>query len=118
MNISQLAKESHEIAVNSGWFEKEEPTADRLHARHIATMLMLASSELVEALEIVRCGVILTEVARNTSGKPEGFPIELADCIIRVLDTAEFLGIDIESAIEVKMEYNKTRPYRHGNKLF
>lgn len=50
------------------------------------------------------------------SKKPEGMAVELADCIIRILDTCAFMSIDIERAIRAEMEYNKTRPYRHGGK--
>lgn len=39
---------------------------------------------------------------------------ELADIIIRALDTARRLGIDIQQAIEIKHTYNKTREYMHG----
>jgi NTP pyrophosphatase (non-canonical NTP hydrolase) len=49
--------------------------------------------------------------------KPEGVPIELADCIIRILDYCGHAGIDIEQAIKIKHEYNKTRPHRHGGKV-
>lgn len=31
-------------------------------------------------------------------------------------DMAEFLKLDIEKAIEVKMAYNRTRPHKHGGK--
>lgn len=41
---------------------------------------------------------------------------ELADIIIRALDTAETLGIDIGEAIRVKSKYNESRPFRHGGK--
>ena len=41
---------------------------------------------------------------------------ELADIIIRALDVSERLGIDIGQAIDVKHEYNKTRPHKHGKK--
>lgn len=50
------------------------------------------------------------------ANKPEGIPIELADCIIRILDYCGKEGIDIEEAIKIKHEYNLTRPYRHGGK--
>ena len=49
--------------------------------------------------------------------KPVGIPSELADIIIRVLDIAAMCGIDIQQAVENKMKYNATRPYRHGGKV-
>jgi len=41
---------------------------------------------------------------------------ELADIIIRALDNAAQMGIDIEEAVRVKSAYNRTRPFRHGGK--
>lgn len=49
--------------------------------------------------------------------KPEGIAVELADCIIRILDYCGHEGIDIDKIIRAKMEYNKSRPYRHGGKV-
>lgn len=48
--------------------------------------------------------------------KPHGFAIECADVIIRMLDSTTAWGIDIDAAVAVKMEYNRTRPHRHGGK--
>lgn len=42
---------------------------------------------------------------------------ELADIVIRALDTAHTYQIDMDRAIRVKSGYNKTREFRHGNKL-
>ena len=39
---------------------------------------------------------------------------ELADIIIRVLDTAGARGINIGRAVLLKMAYNATRPHMHG----
>lgn len=46
--------------------------------------------------------------------KPEGVAVELADCIIRCLDTMHSLGVDIDAVVEQKMAYNNSRPYKHG----
>lgn len=46
--------------------------------------------------------------------KPVGVPSELADIIIRTLDAAAAWGIDIDAAIARKIEYNATRPHKHG----
>lgn len=72
-------------------------------------------SELSEALEVYRNGYD-PNVVYFDKGKPEGFAIELADCFIRILDTCEALGIDLQLATEMKLAYNKTRPFRHGGK--
>lgn len=52
--------------------------------------------------------------AKMQTKKPEGFVVELADAVIRVLDLAGALGVDLESAMLAKHDYNKSRPYRHG----
>lgn len=48
--------------------------------------------------------------------KPEGVPTELADAVIRILDTCEVAGIDLGFEIERKMAYNETRAIRHGGR--
>jgi NTP pyrophosphatase (non-canonical NTP hydrolase) len=53
---------------------------------------------------------------REIDEKPEGFPSELADIMIRVMDLAEGMGVDLGKEILEKHEYNKTRPYKHGGK--
>ena len=40
----------------------------------------------------------------------------LARVIRAVQQMAAHYGIDLDAAIEAKMEYNRTRPYRHGGK--
>lgn len=49
--------------------------------------------------------------------KPVGLPSELADVIIRTLDTAARLGIDIDQAVATKLAFNRTRGWRHGDRL-
>lgn len=48
--------------------------------------------------------------------KPLGIPIELADVIIRILDTCAAYRIDIDQAMAIKMTFNETRAQRHGGK--
>ena len=63
-------------------------------------------SELSEALEAMR-----------NHGKKEELAEELADCCIRIFDYCGARKIDLEKALLKKMEYNKSRPYRHGKKF-
>lgn len=112
-SISQIQQEVHGLAVDKGWYKD----AKRDDHNGIAAKLCLIHSEVSECLEELRkpsSNPLVTYLGQN--GKPEGFAIELADVVIRCLDLAGFLGLDLESAIERKQEYNKTRAYRHGNK--
>lgn len=42
---------------------------------------------------------------------------ELADIVIRALDTAVDNGVDIEEAVRIKNAFNRTREKRHGGKV-
>lgn len=104
--LHSIAEEVHKIAVDHGWWEGERNTGE---------LLALIHSEVSEALEDWREGhmsLYHEEILR----KPCGFPSELADIIIRVLDLCAQLGIDIDAVVREKIEYNRTRPYRHGGK--
>lgn len=42
---------------------------------------------------------------------------EIADILIRTLDTGATFGVDVERAVRLKILYNRTREYRNGGKL-
>lgn len=74
-------------------------------------------SELSEALEAWREGVGDQQDWLYYEGKkPEGIGIELVDTMIRILHTMAVHDQDIDELMRIKMEFNKTRPHRHGGK--
>ncbi len=95
--INQLCKEAFETAKSKGWHD--EP-------REMGTILALIHAEVSEALEADR------------KGDAENFAEELADVCIRVFDLCGSRGIDLETAIRQKMDYNKGRSYKHGGKAY
>ena len=105
--ISEMVKEAHETAVQHGWWDNPP---------EFGTTIALCHSELSETLEEYRKGKEPTETYYREDGKPEGIPSELADTVIRIMDICGYYGIDLETILSEKMEFNKTRSYRHGGK--
>lgn len=110
MDLKTLQAEVHALARDKGWWD--DPN------QNIPEKLMLIVSEISEALEDYRTTPRgwLSLYRLGEAGKPEGFPVELADALIRLLDLCGFLGIDIEEMVAMKHAFNRTRPYRHGGK--
>jgi len=126
--LNELAKEIHRTAVEHGWWDDNRTFGD---------IIALCHSELSEALEEYRDGKPMAYFVRDHSvfpqyandyadetdfteyngEKPEGIAVEMADCIIRILDWCGKENIDIDQIIRIKHEYNKRRPYKHGGKI-
>lgn len=121
MTIKELCKKAHQIAKEHGFWDTKNP--------NISEKLMLIITELGEACEALRknnrqnyeptytiqdmfCNGRLHRIWHKDS-----FEDEICDVFIRLGDLCEALDIDIEWQIKKKMEYNQSRPYKHGKKF-
>lgn len=108
--FSLLQQRIHQWAKSKGWWD--DPN------RSFGEQMANFHAELSEAWEEFREHGLDPEsfIYHGDDGKPEGLAVELADCLIRIFDTCGRYDFPLAEALVTKLEYNKNRPYRHGNK--
>ena len=94
-----------EWAIDKGWLVPGQP-------RELLHQLMLVVSELSEACEAHREGN--PKCTRPNMGEFSHVEEELADAVIRILQIAGEHNFRVADAIIAKMEFNETRPVKHG----
>lgn len=98
MNLRRLQREVTLDAVSKGflWSPNE-----------INTMLLRIIEEVIEA-------AVWLKKKGAVDNCREELSEEFADILIRLANTAEVCGIDLEAAVRKKVRENKKRPYLHG----
>lgn len=107
MDLNELVLKAHNTAKEKGWHESDRP---------ITEAICLVHAELSEAVEEIRANRKPDEIYYEGQ-KPCGFPVEIADTIIRLADICGKYNLDLNAIVEEKMKYNETRPYKHGKVL-
>lgn len=97
--LNELAKEIYEDNVAAGWWGPEMTTS-----LGYATKFALIHSETSEAFEGFRKDKMDDHLTERLAVE-----VELADQMIRTLDLAGSLGLDLDGAIREKREYNQKR---------
>ena len=117
MSLNKLADELHGSAMAKGWYDN--PGDENAFVERMCNNLHDEISELHEAW---RNGNLRGPCDKVDKMFAHSLPIlscleeELADIIIRTLDNAAQLGVDMDKAVRVKDAYNHHREYRHGGK--
>ena len=120
--LDALQAESYRVAEEHGFHDAQEALDPKVAALYVRTALVIG--ELSEALEELRAGHQPWEVYYGADGKPEGFPVELADALIRLCDLAESvkrlspggIPVPLGDVAEIKAAFNRTRTFLHGGK--
>lgn len=128
--IGSLADTASALAKENGWHDNAPGVGEgpdfgyATHVDWILSKLMLAVTEISEAVDELRNPENTPDrVYTSGNGKPEGFPVEIADTFIRLADlygTLENMGWampDLDQIIESKLQHNASRGARHGGKI-
>lgn len=101
--LQKLTEEAHGSSREAGWWHDLE-TGEALE-RNRAEMLALIHSEISEALEAERKGLMDDKLTHRP-----GAEVEMADAVIRICDYCGGHGYDLAGAVLEKMAYNADRP--------
>jgi hypothetical protein len=101
LGLNECAKDCHEAAVTGGWWHDSQ---GKKKERNIGELLCLIHSEISEAMEGARKGLMDTHLKHKSM-----MEVELADAIIRIFDLAESKGFNLGETIYEKLEYNSSR---------
>ena len=94
-DITRIQNEIHSQNVKAGWWDTQ---------RNHGELLMLIVSEIAEAMEGDRKDLMDDHLPHRKM-----IEVELADAMIRILDMAAGLNLDIAGAMSEKLEYNTRR---------
>jgi NTP pyrophosphatase (non-canonical NTP hydrolase) len=103
--FDNLAIELHKNAIEKGFWPEPEDVDDIF----IAKQLMMIVSEVTEVMEAIRKDKGEEEITK-----------EFADILIRTLDLyagvvdAGYTKLSLDQALREKIDFNKTRPEKHG----
>lgn len=102
--ILEVQKHCHDASVAGGWWHDLHTGESLRGKRDVGNMMMLMVSEIAEANEGHRKGLMDNHLPHRKNEE-----VELADAIIRILDYAESEGLDVAGALFEKVDYNLER---------
>ena len=95
---------SHKSAADNGWWTDLKTGESLIGKRNVPELLCLIHSEISEAMEAHRKGLMDDKLPHRP-----GIEVELADAILRIADLGKALNLDVAGALVEKDLFNRRR---------
>lgn len=105
MSANTLVEICHGVSRECGWWIDPKTGESLKGKRNVGEMLCLVHSEISEAMEGHRKGLMDDKLPHRPM-----IEVELADAIIRIMDLAGGLNLDLAGALAEKLAFNTQRP--------
>lgn len=122
--ITFLINKCHNQAYKSGFWDETALTIDKIQDGNLEDATRLVNKYIVDT-KLSKIALMMSELGECVEGIRKPGPdqhlphlgqeaVELADVIIRIFDYCGYFAVPLGQALEDKMNYNATRPYKHG----
>jgi NTP pyrophosphatase (non-canonical NTP hydrolase) len=114
--LNTLRDHVYDVAADKGFHDPD------CEAQGVARYTSNLHGEVTELWDAFRANTLNEPCDKAQKMLDAGLPAltcaeeEIADIIIRALDTAKHLNVNVARAVAIKDAFNQTRPHRHGNK--
>jgi hypothetical protein len=124
VHMKKVQEEIHQSAVDHGFWKDYDRLRYLVDKYGVEQAIPRDTPELM--IQLSRAMLMVSEISEAVEARRDkdaaddklpqfsGFTVELADCMIRILDMAHQFRLPVLEAMFAKIDYNKSRPFMHG----